>query len=75
MIYKSNETVKNAAMRVAELMTAAARTAPKACGIDVIETILLDGEDKDKLTAVMWEIGEATNKSFFIRDAGNHRLS
>jgi len=71
MIYKSYETEKNAAMQVAELMTAAARTAPKACGVDVIETLIIDGEDKDMLTATMREIGEATNRPFFIRDAGN----
>ena len=71
MIYTSESTEKNAAMNVAELMMAAARTAPKACGVDCIETLVLDGEDKDKLTAVMREIGKAQGKAFFIRDAGN----
>jgi len=70
MIYKSELNEKNAAMRVAELMSAAARTAPKACGIDMVETMVLDGEDKDRLTAAMRGIGAAKDK-FFIRDAGN----
>ncbi|MCL2851568.1 MAG: DUF2148 domain-containing protein [Defluviitaleaceae bacterium] len=70
MIYRSNETELSAAMRVAELITAAARTAPKACAVDAIETLVLDGEDKDKLTAAMRELG-AGGKQFFIRDAGN----
>ena len=70
MIYKSEVNEKNATMRVAELMSAAARTAPKACGIDMIETMILDGEDKDKLTAKMKELGKAGD-TFFIRDAGN----
>ncbi|MCL1855930.1 MAG: DUF2148 domain-containing protein [Clostridia bacterium] len=71
MIYKHDTTEKNAAMRTAEMMCAAARTAPKACGIDTIETLILDGEEKDKLTAAMREIGEEKGKPFFLRDAGN----
>jgi len=72
MIYKSEDTERNAAMRVAELMSAAARTAPKACGVDAIETLVVDGANKDKLTAAMREIGgESSDKAFFIRDAGN----
>ncbi|GHV07423.1 ferredoxin [Clostridia bacterium] len=71
MIYNSNETERNAAFRAAELMTAAARTAPKACGIDVTETLVLDGADKDKLTATMREIGADSDRAFFVRDAGN----
>ena len=70
MLYRSEETERNAAMRTAELMTAAARTAPKACAVDAIETLVLDGEDKNRLTAAMRELG-ADGKSFFIRDAGN----
>ena len=71
MLYTSETTERNAAINVAELMTAAARTAPKACGVDCIETMVLDGEDKDKLTAAMRETGTAQGKAFFIRDAGN----
>jgi len=71
MIYTSYKTESGAAMQVAELMSAAARTAPKACGIDLIETMVLDGEDKDRLTAAMRQIGKDNNRPFFIRDAGN----
>jgi len=71
MIYDSGTNEKSAAMRAAEMMSAAARTAPKACGVDLIETMVLDGADKDKLTEAMREIGRESNKPFFIRDAGN----
>ena len=71
MVHNSEATEKNAAMHAAELMSVAARTAPKACGVDLIETMILDGEDKDKLTAVMREIGIESDRPFFIRDAGN----
>ena len=70
-MYKSETTEKNAALRAAELMSAAARTAPKACGVDLTESIVLDGNEKDRLTETMREIGNENNKAFFIRDAGN----
>jgi uncharacterized ferredoxin-like protein len=49
------------------------RTAPKACGTDHLETAILTGEDKDRLTAEMRNIGEALGDSgkFFCRDADN----
>jgi len=71
MVYTSKETEKSAAMLAAELMSAAARTAPKACGTDLVDTMVLDGVDKDKLTAAMREIGVEEDRPFFIRDAGN----
>ncbi|MCL2857052.1 MAG: DUF2148 domain-containing protein [Oscillospiraceae bacterium] len=71
MIYTSDITESAAALNVAQLMCAAARTAPKGRGVDLIETLVLDGEDKDKLAATMREIGEKTGQAFFIRDAGN----
>jgi len=71
MIYRNGTTVRNAIMTVAELMCAAARTAPKARGTDTIETLILDGTEKDELTTRMREIGERLGKEFFIRDAGN----
>ena len=70
MIYASDVTEKNAAMICAELMSTAARTAPKACAVDLVETMTLDGEDKNRLTAAMRAIGAEKNKPFFIRDAG-----
>ena len=33
-------------LQVAALMTAAIRTAPKACGVDTLETIILDGDSE-----------------------------
>jgi uncharacterized ferredoxin-like protein len=71
MIYKSDVNEKNAAMRAAELICAASRTAPKACGIDMTDSIVLDGEDKDRLTAAMREMAQEKSMPFFTRDAGN----
>ena len=70
MINTSAESEKCAAIHVANMMLAAARTAPKACGVDQIEAIYLDGSDKLKLAASMREIGK-DGRAFFVRDAAN----
>jgi uncharacterized ferredoxin-like protein len=57
---------------VANLMAAAARTAPKGKGIDNIETLILDGDDKAALAAEMRKISDELNGAGpFARDAGN----
>ncbi|MGL4484832.1 MAG: ferredoxin domain-containing protein [Anaerovoracaceae bacterium] len=68
---KSEIAEKNAAKTVAELMLAAARTAPKGTGDDKIETFILEGEDKDRLCTEMKKIADETGAEFFRRDAGN----
>jgi len=63
-------------LRAAELMAVAARTAPKARGIDAIRTLLLYGpEELEPLAAKMDEIGERTGLGFFKRDANCVRRS
>jgi len=70
MIYTSKATEPSGVLQVAGLMSAAARTAPKACGIDLTDTLVLDGEDKDRLTAAMREIAKEQLRATFERDAG-----
>lgn len=61
-----------AALRIAELMCAAARTAPKARGADnIVTAILTDGPEKQQLMAEMKRYGEETGADFFSRDADN----
>jgi uncharacterized ferredoxin-like protein len=69
MIYKSETSEHDAVLRAAQAMAVAARTAPKACGIDATDTLILDGADKDALTAAMRTLGSELDKSFFMRDA------
>ena len=57
--------------QVAELMCLAARTAPKAKGVDNLTTMVLEGEEKDQLTTQMRAIAKETELEFFERDAGN----
>lgn len=61
-----------AALRVAEMMCVAARTAPKACGIDNLVTGIVSEEaEKVALAAEMRALGEQLGAPFFLRDADN----
>jgi uncharacterized ferredoxin-like protein len=68
----SRTAEQNAVLQVAELMVAAARTAPKGRGVDEIETCIVTGDDKDKLAAEMRKLSDELNgEGPFLRDAGN----
>jgi len=68
----SAELEKSAAVQVAALMAAAARTAPKTRGIDNIETVAIDDEaTRSKLVAKMREIAAKEDRASMARDAGN----
>jgi len=72
MISSSEAIEKDALFTVAKLMATAARTAPKAKGIDSILTLIIDGEEKGKVAAEMRRIGEGGEQyAVFKRDAGN----
>ncbi len=64
-----------AVMNTAQAMCAAARTAPKARGVDELQTCILTGEDKNALAAEMERMGNETGAGFFLRDAGNIKES
>lgn len=63
------------ALDIAQKMLVAARTAPKAKGIDIIECAVADGADLERLAVEMERIGEERGFKFFLRDAGNVRAS
>jgi len=73
MVIDSGKAEEQAVLNLAYGICAAVRTAPKARGVDHLETAILTGDDKDKLSAEMRRIGESFGDSgkFFIRDAGN----
>jgi len=66
---------KNEMETVAALILAAARTAPKAKGIDDIVTALAEPEDREKIAAKMEELAGMKREKFAFlkRDAGNIR--
>jgi uncharacterized ferredoxin-like protein len=73
MLINSKKAEESAILNLAYSVCAAVRTAPKACGTDHLETAILTGEDKNRVTAEMRKIGEAHGESgrFFCRDADN----
>jgi uncharacterized ferredoxin-like protein len=73
MIYKSEEMEVKAAVTAAMQMCVAARTAPKARGIDQIHTLVVTGEEKQQLADKLEEMGREQDTAFYIRDAGNLR--
>ncbi|MBI5144357.1 MAG: ferredoxin [Candidatus Omnitrophica bacterium] len=67
---RSIDLEKEAVIDVAQLMAAAARTAPKTRGIDNIEIIAIDDEEtKDKLIRKMRELSISEYRPSLERDA------
>ena len=60
MIYKRENINDDVIMSVAQKMCTAAITAPKGHGIDNINVLILDGDDKKKLSDAMREIASET---------------
>ena len=73
MKYSAEEMEMNAVLATAARMCAAARTAPKAKGVDNILTMVLTDADKQALADKMREIADTGNPAvqFFRRDAAN----
>ena len=67
----NEEIEERVLMTVAELMCLAARTAPKAKGVDNVATTILEGEEKQQIADQMRQTGEEKELPFFIRDAEN----
>lgn len=75
MIEDSKTAEKTAILNVARQICAAARTAPKACGVDHLSTCILTDGNKDKLSAEMDRLAKVLDRPFFSRDANNVRAS
>lgn len=71
MFISSKEAEEKAVMDAAFKLCAAARTAPKACGIDHLDTAVITCEDKDKVAEEMRRLCGYDEKNFMYRDAGN----
>ncbi|WP_378955167.1 ferredoxin domain-containing protein [Pelosinus sp. sgz500959] len=69
MIINSQEIEERAVERIADLMCVAARTAPKAKGVDNLVTLIVNGQDKEQLSAEMRRIAQESGMDFFQRDA------
>lgn len=71
-ILSEEKNRKTALLDVAQKMMIAARTAPKAKGIDNLSIFLAEGREIERIADKMIEISERPNTSAaFSRDAGN----
>jgi len=76
--YKHEQVEKDAVKTAAALMAASARTAPKARGIDDMASLIIDGDDLEKLAVAMERKAEEKAPHLmaaFKRDASNVRNS
>ena len=69
MMISSQEIEKRAVEQIADLMCVAARTAPKAKGVDNLVTLIIDGHEKTELSAEMRRVANESGMQFFERDA------
>lgn len=73
MIEMQTDTCEETLRQVAALMMNAARTAPKARGVDNLLIAMLTGEDRLRLADKLRQMGEESGRGFFLRDAENVR--
>ena len=71
MIIDSKTAEERAVLDAAYKLCVAARTAPKACGIDHLQTCVITGEDKDVLAEQMRKNCNYDEKNFMFRDSKN----
>ena len=71
MIQNERETRHQRVMEAVGRMMTAARTAPKARGIDIIEIAVVEGNDIQILSDKTRELGIQNDYNFFLRDAEN----
>ena len=74
-LVSSKEGEKQGLLRAAELMMMSCRTAPKSGGVDDVETLLVTGNEKDKIATEMEKIGDERKNDGFRRDAENLKRS
>lgn len=73
MVINERDSRAERVIEAGRRMMTAARTAPKAKGVDILECCLLTGDDIDRLADVMMELHEETGRPVYKRDSGNIR--
>lgn len=71
MLENEKDFKTEAVYRVAQEITIAARTAPKARGMDLLEILTIKGNTIEKISKKMKEIGERESHHTFLRDSEN----
>ena len=71
MLYNERDVRHEHVIECAMQMMTAARTAPKAKGVDLIEVMLVTGDDIEVLSNTLHKIGEDMGRGGLMRDADN----
>lgn len=71
MIYDERQTRHERVIQAAGQMLSAARTAPKAKGVDLIECAVIEGDDLKAVSARLQKMGEELGRGGLLRDAAN----
>ncbi|MBD5214792.1 MAG: ferredoxin [Bacteroidales bacterium] len=71
MIIDQRQTQHEQAMQAATRMLTAARTAPKARGVDILEACIVEGDDINRLSEAMLQLHRETGRPVYERDAAN----
>lgn len=71
MIVNERENRRERLLAVAGQMMTAARTAPKAKGVDILECCVVEGDDLLRISRCMKEIYAATGRPVYQRDSEN----
>ena len=71
MILNERDCRHEQVVQIAQLMMTAARTAPKAKGVDIIEVALVTESNLRILSETMKQMYEDNGFKFFLRDADN----
>ena len=71
MIYNERDIRNQTVKRLAEAIMAAARTAPKAKGRDLVEVAMITDQDIERLSQTMIQMSEESGMKFLLRDAAN----
>lgn len=75
MLYNERDLRAQQALDIAQKMMVAARTAPKARGLDVVECAVVTGDEQEALAQALEKLGEERGLQIFLRDAGCVRRS
>lgn len=71
MIINERDSRRERVLEAARKMITAARTAPKARGVDILECCVVEGDDIKRLSDSMQLLFEETGRPVFQRDAAN----
>ncbi len=71
MVFNERDARREHVIECAKQMMTAARTAPKAKGVDLIEIMMLTDEDIVALSKALHQIGEDMGRGGLMRDADN----